>query len=169
MSQAVVCSADTEFRSNCGAGCQSCAFLISDRRAINAGGMQWHSFERRSLINLMPALPSGAAVGSITVSGHRSMTASWYLLACLVFFNIVDCIMTTRALSLGYAEGNPVMAALLDINLPLAMSFKALLVAAGAYLLWYFRHLSIASMGLTALTGVYGLLVVYHLSYQLAI
>lgn len=169
MSNAVVCSADTEFRSDCGAGCQSCAFLISDRRVIDAGSLQWHSIERRSLINLIPSLPTGAMVGGITVSGNKIRTGSWYLLAFLVFFNILDCLMTVRALSLGYAEGNPVMAALLEINLPLAMAFKALLVAAGAYLLWHFRHLRIASMGLTALTGIYGLLVAYHLSFQLAI
>lgn len=171
MSTAFVCSANPEYRSECDAGCESCSFLIGDRRDLRPGRIQWSRFERRSLMNLLPSpsLEYAGAPVAVAATVRRELPASWYPLVFLTLFNLIDCLMTSRALSLGYTEGNPLMAALLEVNLPLAMLLKSLLVGAGAYVLWRFRHLGIASRGLTLLTVVYGLLVAYHLSFQLAI
>lgn len=169
MAQALVCSANGEYRSVCDVACEACRFLIGDRRARAAAGrVQWTMPERRVIANLLPSRLKLAGEGGDTYAiDGEPISAAWQLLALLVSFNILDCILTARALSLGYAEANPVMAALFEINLPLGMFAKTLFVGTGAFFLWRFRHLGIAARGLSVLTFIYGTLVLYHLSFQL--
>jgi len=132
--------------------------------------VQWSLPERRALTAILPApafsYAGAAAAGEIS---GRDRPAALHLLALLALFNLIDCLMTARALSLGYAEGNPVMASLLEVNLPLAMFIKTLVVGLGSYVLWRNRHLPFAARGLSALTVLYGLLAAYHLSFQLSL
>jgi hypothetical protein len=169
MSRAQVCSAEPGFRSECGVACEACRFLIGERRSRTSNMNEWFDSERRSLANLMP-IPVMEYAGATTSSfgGERKAAPSLYLLSWLMVFNLLDCLFTARALSMGYIEGNPLMAALIEVNLPLAMLSKTLAVGLGAYILWRFRHLKIAAHGLTILTAAYGLLVLYHISFQLA-
>jgi hypothetical protein len=169
MSRALVCSAESEYRSECGVVCEACRFLIGERRSRKDSYFQRDDRERRTLTNLLQ-FPSVeyAGVPASVFEGEREVSSSWHLIAWLVIFNLLDCIFTARALSMGFIEGNPVMAALFDVSLPLAMLSKTLVVGLGVYILWHYRHLKIAAYGLTALTAVYGLLVLYHISFQLA-
>lgn len=168
MPQALVCSANHEYRGSCSVGCTNCDFLISERRAAGPGGrVEWLQSERRALTNLLPMPALEHAGGASAVETGTERQAAGILLALLIAFNVIDCLMTARALSLGYLEGNPVMASLLEIDLPLAMFIKTMAVGAGGYFLWRNRRMAIAYRGLSGLTLLYGMLVAYHLAFQL--
>lgn len=169
MSRAHVCSAEPEFRNDCGVSCEACRYLIGDRRNRISSRTQWSERERRSLTNLLPlAAVEYAGVPSSSFRSERKVSSALHLVLWLIAFNLLDCIFTARALSMGYIEANPVMAALIEINLPLAMFSKTFIVGLGALILWRFRHMKIAAQGLIVLTAAYGLLTLYHITFQLS-
>lgn len=87
----------------------------------------------------------------------------------LVIFNIMDSLLTARALSLGFSEANPVMAGLFNMSLPMGMFFKSVIVGTGALFLWKYRHLPIAVRGITGATACYGAVILYHLFFQMIV
>jgi hypothetical protein len=91
------------------------------------------------------------------------------VITLLLSFNILDCVLTSRALTLGFEEGNPLMASLFRMSMPLGMTAKVAIVAAGALTLWRFRHLALAVRGMSVVTACYGAVVIYHLSFQLTL
>ncbi|MHB0915281.1 MAG: DUF5658 family protein [Thermoleophilia bacterium] len=128
----------------------------------------WTEGERRSWSGAL-SFPEVAFAGAPAPAfeAERKAVPAFYLLTWLVAFNLLDCLFTVRALLLGYVEGNPVMAAMIEFNLPLALLSKTLVVGLGAVFLWHYRHLTIALQGLRVLTAAYGLLVLYHIYFQL--
>lgn len=91
------------------------------------------------------------------------------LAALLVTFNLLDSLLTARALSLGFAEANPVMAGLFSMSLPMGMFFKSVVVGTGALFLWKYRHLPVAVRGMTGATACYGAVILYHLYFQMIV
>lgn len=117
-------------------------------------------------------LPTGfdLALAGAPVVPPRSLSRQLpiALMGLLLTFNLLDVFLTLRAFSLGVAEANPVMANLFHMSVPLGMLLKFVAVSTGAFLLWKYRHLPIASRGMNFLTACYGAVVVYHLVFQLS-
>ncbi|MHB8793730.1 MAG: DUF5658 family protein [Thermoleophilia bacterium] len=101
------------------------------------------------------------------VTWRQSLPLAMVLL--LVTFNLMDSLLTARALSLGFAEANPVMAGLFKMSLPMGMFFKSVIVGTGALFLWKYRHLPVAVRGITGATACYGAVIFYHLYFQLLV
>ena len=170
MEQNLVCTASTGHRDSCGSECKRCRHLKPDRRQ-QVFLMDWSAPERRVMSNLMPhglRLAGSDFIAAATRTEAETAPYVWPVIFLLMSFNIFDCLLTARALSLGFAEANPVMAGLFSVSLPLAMVAKALLVSAGALFLWRYRHMPLAARGMTAVTICYGAVVVYHLAFQLS-
>lgn len=124
--------------------------------------------ERRAMSHILPfGQLSLAGAGVVTIP--RGSTRQWAtaLMSLLITFNLLDVILTLRALSLGVAEANPVMAGLFGISLPLGMFIKFVAVSAGAVLLWRYRHLPLAARGMNLLAFAYGAVIAYHAVFQL--
>jgi len=103
--------------------------------------------------------------------GEATWRESFPLLiaALLVTFNLLDSLLTARALSLGFAEANPVLAGLFNMSLPMGMFFKSVVVGTGALFLWKNRHLPVAVRGMAGATACYGAVILYHLYFQLIV
>lgn len=163
-----VCTAGMERRLVCGNKCECCRSLKADRREMRLGAINLISFERRFISNLLPAGYGLAGVdGSLAAGGGWSMPFPSALMILLLFFNLLDVLLTARALSLGVVEANPVMAGLLSVSIPFGLFAKFTAVSFGAWLLWRYRHLSIAARGMKLLTACYGAVVVYHVVFQI--
>lgn len=173
MDTALACTASMSFRSLCAAACGECRHLMPDRRrraaCFSADG------ERRRRSNLIPAgflpesadlLYAGGAAGPTAVSPRN---AALLLVSLLLAFNLLDILLTIRALSLGFAEANPFMAGLFSLSVPMGMLAKFILVGIGALLLWRLSHLPLARRGMAMVTGCYGVVVAYHLFFQLSL
>ncbi|MHB0866572.1 MAG: DUF5658 family protein [Thermoleophilia bacterium] len=125
------------------------------------------SFERRFISNLTPAGYGLAGIdGSVAAGGSWSMPLTSALMILLLFFNLLDVLLTARALSMGVVEANPVMAGLLSISIPFGMFAKFTAVSVGAWLIWRYRDLPVAARGMNLLTACYGAVVIYHLAFQ---
>lgn len=169
MASEYVCTANIDHRSACGSSCRKCDFLLTDRRARRTSWLHWTFNERRFASNWIPAdidFEGSAMAGSD--SRGRAGSLLWTLIILLFSFNILDGVLTARALSLGFVEANPVMAGLFEVSLPLGMAMKFAIVAAGAMALWRFRSVVLATRGMIVLTGCYGAVVIYHLAFQLS-
>jgi hypothetical protein len=83
----------------------------------------------------------------------------WWLLAAVNVLNIADYVLTLNALSHGFAEGNPVMGLLFDMNPALAGIFKTLAVLLASLLTWqlkrYRKALVVAIGMLVVFAGVF--------------
>lgn len=168
MTKQLVCTAGMERRLVCGNECESCSSLKADSREMRFGAINLVTFERRFISNLPPAGYGLAGVdGSLAAGGGWSMPLPSALMIMLLFFNLLDVLLTARALSLGVVEANPVMAGLLSVSIPFGMFAKFTAVSVGAWLLWRYRHLPIAARGMNLLTACYGAVVVYHVFFQI--
>ena len=166
----LICTAGSIQRGSCGTRCDGCGFLKADRRVQRVQKMDWSVSDRRTMSNWVPIgyrMAGGAFAGSAPSVWSNSFIMS--VITLLLSFNILDCILTSRALSLGFEEGNPLMAGLFSMSIPLGMTAKVAIVAAGALILWRFRHMSLAVRGMTAVTACYGAVVIYHLSFQMTL
>lgn len=169
-----VCTAERSHRTDCGSGCSGCAYLINDRRKQSVQKLSWSDSDRRIMSNWLPPnfelATAGAHAPRSGVSGRDNAGATlMYLGALLIVFNLLDSILTARALSMGYTEANPVMAGLFNMSLPMGMLFKSAIVGLGAMALWKFRHLPVAMRGMTAATVLYGSVILYHLYFQIVV
>ncbi len=177
MEAALVCAAKNEIRFACDSLCGRCSHLIGDRRRR---GANLHRFRERRRNYVMP-------LRSLSLSPGRSLSLSpggaalpeagavtrWapgvlplLIAALLVSFNLLDALLTWRALSLGATEANPLMSGVFNLGPAAAVLMKSLLVAAGAFFLWRLWHLPLARRGMMALTACYGAVVAYHLVFQ---
>lgn len=171
---ASVCTANTAIRFDCDSRCASCSHLIPDRRQGRVATYCSSSPDRRRHNDWIPyslrLAPAGVghSPARIRAIPRRSVEALPLILAAaLVIFNLLDAALTARALSMGVLEANPIMAGLFNISLPAGMLIKTMLVAAGVFTLWWLWHLPIARRGMMLLTGCYGAVIIYHLSFQL--
>ncbi len=174
MGERLVCTAHPSRRTDCGSGCSGCNYLIADRRTQRVHTIQWSDQDRRILSNWVPQSYrlAGAGFASKAVDGisrNEITTFPVVLAALLISFNLLDSILTARALSMGFTEANPVMAGLFNLSLPMGMFFKSVVVGAGALFLWKVRHLQMAVRGMTAVTACYGAVILYHLYFQMLV
>lgn len=168
MAAELACTANIEYRSACDAICKECRLLIVNRRRKAPRWWYWTFNERRKASNWSPA--GYQHEGDILrEAGGRSTAGSflWTMVVLLFAFNILDSILTARALSMGFTEANPVMAGLFEYSMILGMACKFTIVAIGGYALWKFRHVVLATRGMAVLTGCYGAVVMYHLAFQI--
>jgi len=90
------------------------------------------------------------------------------VLTAIAILNGADLLLTIRALELGAAELNPIMATLLDSNLVLATSFKVTIGLAVVATMWMLRRYRlILEMSLALLAG-FTVLTAYSLTSLLA-
>jgi len=162
-----ICSAGPDHRNNCETECQECSFLKADRRQ-QVQKMDWSFGDRRTMSNLMPAGYGASSPSVVSSTQGFSNTFIFSIIMRLLSFNLFDCLLTARALSLGFMEGNPLMADLFNLSMPLGMAAKVAVVTAGAMMLWRFRHVALAVRGMMIVTGCYGAVVLYHLTFQLS-
>lgn len=177
MSEIMICTADASNHSRCSSGCSTCNYLMADRRGQQIKTIRWsHSEDRRIMSNWFPSNYELAGAGfsatrqrpffrDVTLAGSFPLL----LALMLVSFNLFDSLLTARALSMGFTEANPVMAGLFSMSLPMGMFFKSVIVVTGALVLWKFRHLPVAMRGMTAVTGCYGAVILYHLYFQMLV
>lgn len=173
MAAALVCAGGSQARFACDSRCDGCGFLISDRRCRQTTAYLDSAADRRRLGDWAPyscRLAAADAGRSISAAPRRATAPAPLLLAtALVIFNALDSLLTARALSRGVAEGNPLLASLFSFSLPFGMILKTAMVAAGVLVLWGYWHLPLARRGMTALTGFYGAVVLYHIFFQLIV
>ena len=174
MAAALVCAGGSQARFDCDSRCERCGFLIPDRRRRQSASFLRHYADRRRLDDWMPSSLrlAGAAAGHRSagvVPRRATALVPMLLAAALVIFNVLDSLLTARALSLGAAEGNPLLAGLFSFSLPLGMLLKTVLVGAGVLVLWGYWHLPLARRGMLALTVFYGAVVFYHVFFQLVL
>ena len=81
----------------------------------------------------------------------------------VLLLNILDALFTMLWLQRGGTEANPIMAWLLEIGNSAFLVQKCLIVGLWLVLLLVHKNFRIARVGLWALTGVYSLLLLYHL------
>ncbi len=175
MAETLVCSANTGIRLGCGNRCGRCGHLILDRRYQKVAADRRFFPDRRRLASFAPQLVRPAVNGPVTggpgaggYAGRKPAEAlPLFLAVALVVFNLLDAFLTSRALSMGVAEANPVMAGLFRLNMPVAMLIKTVAVAGGVICLWRFWNLRVARVGMSLLVCLYGAVIVYHLTFQL--
>jgi hypothetical protein len=99
---------------------------------------------------------------AVTKLLRDNLTVVIVLIVALNVLNLIDLGMTTRALSLGALEGNPIMAAAFSNGWEVAAAFKIGMMAliSGAILLMR-RYRNVLRLALVGLAG-YTILVVYH-------
>ena len=85
------------------------------------------------------------------------------LVITVLILNILDALFTMLWLQRGGSEANPIMAWLLEIGNSAFLVQKCLIVGLWLVLLLVHKNFRIARVGLWALTGVYSLLLLYHL------
>ena len=175
----LVCTAKRSHRTECGFGCSGCAYLIADRRSQPVQTIRWSNPDRRVMSNWLPSNLQLAGAGAVAFLAEAlpssaglpgrdaARTQLLFLGSLLITFNLLDSILTARALSMGYTEANPVMAGLFNMSLPMGMLFKSAIVGLGTMILWKFRHLPMAMRGITAVTVLYGAVIMYHLYFQI--
>ncbi|MFA6001558.1 MAG: DUF5658 family protein [Thermoleophilia bacterium] len=166
----MICTAGPVQRHKCGTRCDDCGYLRSDRRVQRVEKVDWSISDRRLMSNWVPH-GYRMAGSAFTAPSSPSVSNSFIMsvITLLLSFNILDCVLTSRALTLGFEEGNPLMASLFRMSMPLGMTAKVAIVAAGALTLWRFRHLALAVRGMSVVTACYGAVVIYHLSFQLTL
>jgi len=174
MAQRLVCTANVSQRFTCGFDCSGCGRLIADRRTEQVRTIRWSLPDRRVMSNWLPVNHEHAGIGMSTpVSGGigRDGVVSFPLLlmVLLVTFNLLDSVLTARALSMGFTEANPLLAGLFDMSLPMGMLIKSAVVGLGALALWQWRHLPVARRGMNVAAVCYGAVIMYHLYFQLII
>jgi hypothetical protein len=86
------------------------------------------------------------------------------LVIAILLFNVFDSFFTLIWLQRGGAEGNPVMEWVLERGIGLFLVEKSLLVGGWLLVLVVHKNFRFAWIGLWSLAGVYGLLILYHLS-----
>lgn len=172
-----VCKADAAHRSACDSDCGGCGQLIADRRQQKIQTLNWSlSEDRRIISSWFPASRQIAGV-DFASPATRSLSSdiTWreslplIMVVLLVTFNLFDSLLTARALSLGFAEANPVMAGLFNLSMPMGMFLKSVIVGTGALFLWKYRHVPIASRGIVGATSCYGAVILYHLYFQMIV
>ncbi len=85
------------------------------------------------------------------------------VLGVVFALNILDLLLTNRALALGAVEANPIMAALFEVSPALAASLKLLVTGGVVAVIWNMRrYRRILEVSLIALVG-FGALVAYQL------
>lgn len=169
MASEYVCIANTDYRSNCGTDCSECDLLRTERRRRRSNWLHWTFNERRQASNWIPVeLDINPAELNSAYGRSTAGKLLWSLIILLVSFNVLDAVLTARALSLGFTEANPVMAGLFEVSVPLGMAMKFAIVAMGVFALWRFRSVMLAVRGMVVLTGLYGSVVLYHLVFQLS-
>lgn len=96
-----------------------------------------------------------------TPATPNSLASLWISLA--IFLNTTDCLFTYIVLANGATEANPVMAALINISVPLFIACKLLLVNALIVFLVLAAKKSVtAQMGMGTVLAVYSCLFCYH-------
>lgn len=91
------------------------------------------------------------------------------LLAVLVAanaLNALDAVFTLRALKLGYFEANPLLGALMHVDLRLAVAAKLLVVLLASFAVWRLRKHRIGVAGGTLVLATYAIVTAYHLIGQ---
>ncbi len=170
---ALVCSANSNIRFGCDALCKRCRHLIPDRRRQRAGAYRPRFQERRyyhdPAPNLLQLAGDAVAMPRAAVLPRVSAALPLLLALALVVFNLLDALLTWRALSLGAVEANPLMSGIFNQGPAVAILMKSVLVAAGAVFLWRCWRLPLARHGMMAVTACYGAVVAYHLIFQFVI
>ena len=160
MAERLVCTAHPSQRPNCSSNCGGCGYLIAERRAGEVRTGHWANPDRRVMSNWLPTNYQLAgfgqpAAGTSLLSREAVTSIPVFLTALLVTFNLMDSLLTARALSMGFTEANPMMAGLFNLSLPMVMFLKSVIVGIGALFLWKVRYLSLAVRGLSAVTACF--------------
>ena len=108
---------------------------------------------------------SGArAAYNRTLANYRSSPrAIATVLLTIAILNFVDMALTLRALQLGAAELNPIMAALIDLDPLLATAFKASIVFGVVAVMWAMRRYRQVLEASLVLMGGFMVLITYSL------
>ncbi len=172
MAASKICSAGSAKRFACPSDCNQCNFLIEDRREVEVDTYLPHFSNRRRLNTWIPYsyrfAGDGIPAGPAGTASEPVSALPLVLMTGLILFNLLDALLTRRALSMGIPEGNPLMAGLLNSSMPAALALKSVFVGAGAFILWWHRSVPLAVRGMAVATGCYGLVVAYHLFFQLS-
>jgi uncharacterized protein DUF5658 len=84
------------------------------------------------------------------------------LVIAILVLNVFDAFFTLIWLHRGGAEGNPVMAWLLDLGIGPFLAQKCFIVGGALLLLVVHKNFRLARLGLKSLATVYSLLILYH-------
>ena len=84
------------------------------------------------------------------------------LVIAILVFNVFDAFFTLCWLHRGGAEGNPVMAWLLELGVGPFLVQKCFIVGGSLLLLVVHKNFRLARIGLRSLATVYSLLILYH-------
>lgn len=167
----LVCTSDKVYRCDCGNSCSGCKFLVADRRSSPVDSFSRSRLDRRIASNWLPNYAiAGLGTTAAGAEGPLAEMTTWLpllLATLLVTFNLMDSLFTARALSMGYAEANPMLAGIFNLSVPVGILLKTVVVGLGAFALWKLRHLQLAMRGMTVATSCYGVLILYHLYFQI--
>lgn len=82
----------------------------------------------------------GAAYGTMLSAYRFRPHLLAVVLVAIAALNVADLLLTVRALDLGAAELNPIMAALLEVDMALASTFKVTIGVAVVATMWLLRR-----------------------------
>jgi hypothetical protein len=126
-------------------------FVVRERRS---------GFDRRARVRPGPLRWYDALLESLRERPGRVLA----LLALGNAFSVVDVFMTFALLRLGYVEGNPLLAHLMQESPVQAALVKAALIASASVAIWLLRRHRSALQAAVFLVAVYGLVVTYELA-----
>ena len=150
----------------------------AERKAPDAGGTARRTRDRRRGLDRRrsPTPPWAAFLGfRRRRAGRRSgederiyvdrfTLGDVLLLVGILVLNVFDAFFTLIWLQRGGAEGNPVMAWVLEYGNGLFLAEKSLMVGAWLLLLVIHKNFRFAGVGLWSLAAIYSLLILYHLA-----
>lgn len=89
------------------------------------------------------------------------------ILGVTCVLNVFDVVATLVLVGGGYAsEGNPLMAALLELGPVPFAAVKIAIVTFGAFVLYRFARHDLAQVGAILACSAYGMLAIYHLGWM---
>ena len=117
---------------------------IEDRRGADRRVARFafrYPDRRRGFVRRQADLGRLATAHGTVLAAYRSKPQVLAIvLAAIATLNIADLLLTIRALELGAAELNPIMAALLETNLAVASAFKVTIGVAVVAAMWLLRR-----------------------------
>lgn len=110
-----------------------------------------------------------STLGPFAYAAHTSLAALHdtplllaTMLAVLNVFNVLDLLLTLRAVAQGVPEGNPVIGMLLRHGPEYAAVFKLGVIGTVTALLWRYRRYRVVLEAAVIILAVYALIIVHH-------
>jgi len=92
----------------------------------------------------------------------RLGTGVWTVLAVVLFFQVLDALLTLRILDRGGSELNPLMAGLIERSEPLFVGTKIGISLVGLMVLGIHKNFLVARTGLVLLLALFGGVIGWH-------